>query len=109
MLLERQGLTGAQPLLAQPLFIDSCDAALTGCTAVLSCLDVELGDLRRVAENGTDLNWRQKTKVAWKEDTMQTLLGLLRGQITALNLLLQCTQMYGEYSLENFISYQELC
>ncbi|KAF1979451.1 hypothetical protein BU23DRAFT_562879 [Bimuria novae-zelandiae CBS 107.79] len=92
-LLEWQGNTGSQQLLAQPLFLDSCDAALTGCTAVLSCLDAELGTLRQAAEGGGNLDWRQKVNAAWKEDTMQSLLSLLRGQVTALNLLLQCTQM----------------
>ena len=97
MLLVQQQSTdisnGLQQLLGQPLFLTSCDAALTGCTAVLSCLDSELDNLREAVEQGSDLSWLQKAKAVWKEETMQTLLQQLRGQITALNLLLQCTQM----------------
>lgn len=85
--------TSLQQLLDQPLFLTSCDAALTGCTLILSCLDDELHDLRQAVEQGTELNWSQKARTVWKEKTMKELLESLRGQVTALNLLLQSSQM----------------
>jgi hypothetical protein len=86
--------TGLQQLLDQPLFLSSCDAALTGCILILSCLDNELGVLRQAAKENSQLKWSQKVRAVWKEQTMQGLLQQLRGQVTALNLLLQCTQMW---------------
>lgn len=84
---------GPHHLLDQPLFLSSCDAALTGCTLILSCLDEELGSLRQAVESGSPLKWTQRARVIWKEETMQQLLQQLRGQVTALNLLLHCFQM----------------
>lgn len=84
---------GPKQLLGQPLFLSSCDAALTGCTLILSCLDEELGSLRQAAESGSTLTWSQRARILWKEETMQQLLQQLRGQVTALNLLLHCFQM----------------
>lgn len=65
------------------------DIALTGCRMLFSCLEMEIADLKvAVSANGT-LESKDRKKVAWKEDTMVEILGQLRGQATALNLLLQ--------------------
>jgi hypothetical protein len=80
-------------VLRQPLFLTSCDAALTGCTLISSCLDNEIGKLRIAGKDGLSLNWTQEAKVSWKDLSMKELLQQLRGQVTALNLSLQCFQM----------------
>jgi hypothetical protein len=55
---------------------------------VYSALDVEI---QRIQVN-TESNWN-RVKAVWKEETMQTLLDQIRGQQTALNVLLNVLQM----------------
>ncbi|KAK3941399.1 hypothetical protein QBC46DRAFT_340532 [Diplogelasinospora grovesii] len=70
------------------------DLALTGCTLLYSCLDDEVRKLRFALDNaGRRLTTTQKAKAVWKDGTMKGMLQQIRGQATALNLLLQCFQL----------------
>lgn len=64
------------------------DTALTGCMVVFSCLDNEVQKLAACV-NGSETGWATKAKYLWKEDTMKEYLQQLRGQQTAITLLLQ--------------------
>jgi hypothetical protein len=69
------------------------DIALTGCQLLFSCLETEVADLQVAVSASGTLPLRQKVKTLWKQDVMASLLLQLRGQATALNLLLQGLQM----------------
>ena len=71
------------------------DIALTGCMVTFSCLEEEANSLVEKATEGREFNWADKVKVVWKEDNMKELLQQLRGQQTAISVLLQSLQMYG--------------
>lgn len=81
---------------SRPELATACDTALTGCTLLYSCLDDEVQSLRlhASADGNAELSWSQKTKVVWKDATMKELLQQIRGQTSALNLLLQCFHLY---------------
>ncbi|OIW24754.1 hypothetical protein CONLIGDRAFT_105519 [Coniochaeta ligniaria NRRL 30616] len=85
---------------SRPELASACDTALTGCTLLYSCLDDEVQSLRIQAQaNATvELTWSQKSKVVWKDSTMKELLQQIRGQTSALSLLLQC--FHFEHALE---------
>ena len=68
------------------------DTALTGCMVIFSCLDDEVQKLASYA-NGSETSWVTKAKYLWKEDTMKEYLQQLRGQQTAIMLLIQLLQM----------------
>ncbi|ORY17080.1 hypothetical protein BCR34DRAFT_555977 [Clohesyomyces aquaticus] len=69
------------------------DQALTGCVLVYSVLDEEVH--RLYAEIGKDgiAGAMGRMKFVWKEDTMKDVLTQIRGQQTALSLLIQLLQM----------------
>lgn len=81
------------------------DIALIGCMVLLSSLEDEikkLGDL-----DGTQFGLstcKAKVRLAWKEDTMASLLQQLRGQVVALTFLMQGLQTYG---FVNFFAYSD--
>jgi hypothetical protein len=67
------------------------DQALAGCMVVFSCLDDEL---RRVTGTASgEMGWKERVRLLWNEAKLSELLGALRGQQTALNLMLQLLQM----------------
>jgi hypothetical protein len=78
--------------LIRPEIINAFDVALTGCAVVLSCIDYEIQNIKTV-EIGKDLDWKAKAKALWKEDTMKELTTQLRGQYTAMGILIQTMQM----------------
>lgn len=75
-------------LQSRPDLENILDSALTGCILVFSVLDDEVQTLHR---NVTYIG----TRVAqlWEEGTMTDLLTQIRGQQTALSLLIQALQM----------------
>lgn len=75
---------------SRPELAAACDTALTGCTLLYSCLDDEVRSLRISAGVNGEMSWSQKAKTVWKDDTMKELLQQIRGQTSALTLLLQC-------------------
>ena len=85
--------TLADILDRKPELANTMDNALIGCSVVFAALNQELekleADLARAARAG----WKVKAKALWKEDQMKEMLSQLRGQQTALSLLLQALQM----------------
>jgi hypothetical protein len=84
---------------SRPELAMACDTALTGCTLLYSCLDDELQDLKLAVERqgmhrSNDFHWHQKAQIIWKDATMKELQRQVHGQALALNLLLQCFQVY---------------
>lgn len=74
---------------------EELDIVLTGCAVVFSCLKDEITALVERMESETgQLNVGDKVSVVWKEDNLKELLDRLRGQHTALGVLLQCLQTY---------------
>lgn len=88
----------------RPQILVACDTALTGCMMLFSCLEEEIRKFENVAaaQYGR-LGWKDKARVAWKEDIMVTHLQHLNGQETALSLLLQLLQMYA--FVDSFLQY----
>lgn len=76
-------------LQSRPELDSAFDTALTGCMLVFSVLDDEI---QRLNQNPNDP--KRRMVYLWKEDTMKELLQQLRGQQTALTLLVQALQMY---------------
>jgi hypothetical protein len=68
------------------------DVALTGCSVIYSCLDVEVQKLRKAAGGASDPGWAEKAKFLWKEDRMKELLENLRGQEISITLLVSILQ-----------------
>ncbi|ORY14059.1 hypothetical protein BCR34DRAFT_599472 [Clohesyomyces aquaticus] len=81
----------------------SFDISFTGCMLLYSCIEEETGRLRNAMERDGSLDWTQKLKVAWNEDTFQSLLQQLRGQETSLQLLLQTLQMESSSEMKRLL------
>jgi hypothetical protein len=75
-------------LQSRPELANILDTALTGCLLVFSVLDDEVQKLG--AQEGS---FRRRVQYVWKEETMNDLLGQIRGKQTALTLLTQALQM----------------
>jgi hypothetical protein len=74
------------------------DVALTGCMVLFSCLDTEIQRIVAGTPDPAQIRWRSKLRMMWNEQKLNELLNALRGQQTAINLLIQLLQMY--YSRE---------
>ena len=85
---ESEGYFKPRPELA-----DVLDVSLTGCTVVLSCLDEEIRRMSDTRLRTTGFTLRNKARVVWNQDKLRDLLESLRGQQTAINLLIQLLQM----------------
>ncbi|OCK79667.1 hypothetical protein K432DRAFT_405366 [Lepidopterella palustris CBS 459.81] len=81
-------------LQSRPELAATFDTTLTGCTVVFACLEEEIKrlDVAACIQEGRD-TWRQMAKVAWKADAMKELLQSIRGQQSAITLLIQMLQM----------------
>ncbi|KAF2808025.1 uncharacterized protein BDZ99DRAFT_522623 [Mytilinidion resinicola] len=78
---------------SRPDLVATFDIALTGCMVVFSCLDEEVRNLTMGTMDAKSVNWKKRARAVWKEDTMRELLSQIRGQQTALTLLVQLLQM----------------
>lgn len=87
-----QNLLQHDALLRKPQLLETFDRALTGCRVVYGCLEEEVRDLVEKAQRN-DLKFRDRAKYLWKEDTFKELLTQIRGQQSALSLLIQGLQM----------------
>lgn len=90
LLLGRQDLAGvwrARTDLAMAL-----DTAITGCMVVYSCLDIEVKRIISTGSGPGDTRWKSRLRVMWNEKKLQELLTALRGQQTAISLLIQLLQ-----------------
>jgi hypothetical protein len=87
-----QNLLQHDALREKPQLVETFDRALTGCRVVYGCLEEEVRELRIKAENN-DLKFKDRARFLWKEDTFKELLTQIRGQQSALSLLIQGLQM----------------
>ncbi|KAI4681537.1 hypothetical protein J4E81_009895 [Alternaria sp. BMP 2799] len=87
-----QSLLQHDALREKPQLLETFDRALTGCRVVYGCLEEEVRDLRVKAEND-NLKFKDKAKFVFKEETFKELLTQIRGQQSALSLLIQGLQM----------------
>ncbi|KAF2026671.1 hypothetical protein EK21DRAFT_73727 [Setomelanomma holmii] len=87
-----QNLLQHDALQRKPQLLETFDRALTGCRVVYGCLEEEVRDLRIKAE-ANELKFKDRAKFLWKEDTFKELLTQIRGQQSALSLLIQGLQM----------------
>jgi hypothetical protein len=87
-----QNLLHHDALQNKPQLLETFDRALTGCRVVYGCLEEEVRDLVVKAE-ADELKFKDRAKFLWKEDTFKELLTQIRGQQSALSLLIQGLQM----------------
>jgi len=87
-----QNLLQHDTLQNKPQLLETFDSALTGCRVVYGCLEEEVGELATKAEHD-HLKFKDRAKFLWKEDTFRELLTQIRGQQSALSLLIQGLQM----------------
>ena len=87
-----QNLLQHDALREKPQLLETFDRALTGCRVVYGCLEEEVRELRIKAEND-ELKFKDRARFLWKEDTFKELLTQIRGQQSALSLLIQGLQM----------------
>ena len=87
-----QNLLQHDALQQKPQLLETFDRALTGCRIVYGCLDEEVRDLVDKVERN-DLRFKDRARYLWKEDTFKELLTQIRGQQSALTLLIQGLQM----------------
>lgn len=87
-----QNLLQHNALQSKPQLLETFDRALTGCRVVYGCLEEEVRDLVAKADNN-ELRFKDKARFLWKEDTFKELLTQIRGQQSALSLLIQGLQM----------------
>lgn len=93
LILSRPEIVKAQ-LKERPELVATFDVALTGCMVVFAVLDDELQKLvAHGLEPVEEVGWTEKAKFLWKESFMKDLLGQIRGQQSALALLMQAIQM----------------
>ncbi|KAK3624508.1 hypothetical protein LTR56_011707 [Elasticomyces elasticus] len=92
-LLRQDGDAVVSRFVQQPVLASAFDTAITGCQMVYSCLDAELQELVRALQQDGSLDWKRKFKTIWKQDTMTGFQQQIRGQVLALNTLLQGLQM----------------
>lgn len=89
---QLQSLLQAATMQSKPELRSTLDQALTGCWVVYQCLDEEVRDL--VCEADIDnLRKRDRVRFLLKEPSLKELLQQIRGQQSALVLLIQGLQM----------------
>jgi hypothetical protein len=91
-LLDRDGDDSGTPAV-RPELLETFDTALVGCMVVLSCIEDEVHRFNTLEPGLDGLSRMDKVKVAWKDDTLRELATQLRGQQTAMTLLVQTLQM----------------
>lgn len=72
-------------LRTRPEIAATLDTSLTGCMVLFSCPDEEIREVSRHARGLGGFSWKGKARITWKQETMQELLGGIRGQQMAIN------------------------
>lgn len=91
LLLQRQDLADVWKSRTElPIVLDQ---ALTGCMVIFSCLDDEIQRIISEAPEPSRIRWRPRLRMLWNESHLNDLLGAIRGQQTAITLLIQLLQM----------------
>ncbi|KAF2258675.1 hypothetical protein CC78DRAFT_621640 [Lojkania enalia] len=93
-LLLQNSETMAERLQTRPELAATLDTTLTSCTVIFACLEEEVNQLKNETGSEDDPeSWKQRTKTVWKANTMRELLKSIRGQQSAVTLLIQMLQM----------------
>lgn len=92
LLLQDVSTTSAR-LENRPDVRDAFDKALMGCMLVFSCLEEDIRGITRDTMHVETISWESKFLTLWNEDAMAERLRQLRGQQTALSLLVGLLQM----------------
>jgi hypothetical protein len=77
----------------RPELLATFDTALVGCMVIVSCIEDEIKSMKIEEPGQGSLSVKQKVKAVWNEENIKELVGQLRGQQTALGLLMQTIQM----------------
>ena len=92
LLLQRQDLADVWKSRTElPVVLDQ---ALTGCMVIFSCLEDEIQRVTSGASEPSRIRWLSRLRMLWNEAQLNDLLGAIRGQQTAITLLIQLLQMY---------------
>jgi hypothetical protein len=83
LVLRKEDMTSL--LRARSDLAAALDTALIGCAVLFSCLDEEIQRINRTALSAGQFSWRGKLRVIWNHDRLKELLDGLRGQLTAIN------------------------
>ncbi|KAK4212322.1 hypothetical protein QBC37DRAFT_466036 [Rhypophila decipiens] len=75
LLLQKKTLADLPPELPAVL-----DQAVTGCTMVFSCLELEMQRMDSGTSESARLPWKARFRFIWNETKLNELLGALRGQ-----------------------------
>jgi len=91
LLLQRDDLASVWQSRAElPLVLDQ---ALTGCMVIFSCLDAEIRRITSKTSVAGLIKWRARLRMLWNETHLNELLRSIRGQQSAITLLIQLLQM----------------
>lgn len=82
-----------QELDSRPELANTLDGALIGCMVLFSCLDDEIRKITAHSSQAGNFSWKGKTKIVWAHNRLRDLLDGLRGQQSAINLLIQLVQL----------------
>lgn len=83
LVLRKDDLTSL--LQARSDLAAALDTALIGCAVLFSCLDDEIERINETAMSPGQFSWKGKVRVLWNNDRLKELLGALRGQLAAIN------------------------
>ncbi|KAF2001314.1 hypothetical protein P154DRAFT_619347 [Amniculicola lignicola CBS 123094] len=72
---------------------ETFDSTLTSCVVIGSCLEEHVKNITRHILAGKKSNWKARFKTVWNADEIEQLLGQIRGQQLAINLLISLLQM----------------
>ncbi|KAK4206756.1 hypothetical protein QBC37DRAFT_116293 [Rhypophila decipiens] len=88
------------------MLLAALDTSLTGCLVLFSCLDQEIATVNKShsVKNGGQLSWFGRVRFLINNDRLQELLTALRGQQTAINLLIQLMQTEAISEIKRLLS-----
>lgn len=91
LLIQRQDL--AEAWKTRTDIAMALDTALTGCIVLYTCLEREIQNMKMSRSISGKLSWKITLRMIWNDSKLHELLAALRGQQTAINLLIQLLQM----------------
>jgi hypothetical protein len=69
------------------------DQAVTGVIVIFNLLDAEIRRITAETSDPSRIQWRSRLRMLWNESQLNDLLSSIRGQQTAITLLIQLLQM----------------
>ncbi|KAH6987169.1 hypothetical protein EDB80DRAFT_731455 [Ilyonectria destructans] len=83
------------------------DTTLTGCMVLYSCLDTELQAITAGTTDANQIRWKARVRSVWNEEKLHELLIAIRGQQTAITLLIQLLQVDTLEEIKHMLSKNE--